>query len=88
MAEIGYPQVGFNPDVWLGFFGPAGMPRAIVDRLNSEINQSIKSPEVNAALEKLGFEPKATTPEEFAAFLASEMQKWPPLLRAAGLKPV
>ena len=88
MAESGYPQVGFDPDVWLGFFGPAGMPRAIVDRLNYEINQNVKSPEVNAVLEKLGFEPKATTPEEFAAFLASEMQKWPPLLRAAGLKPV
>jgi tripartite-type tricarboxylate transporter receptor subunit TctC len=88
MAESGYPQVGFNPDVWLGFFGPAGMPRTIVDRLNTEINQSVKSPEVNAVLEKLGFEPKVSTPEEFAAFLASEMQKWPPLLRAAGLKPV
>jgi tripartite-type tricarboxylate transporter receptor subunit TctC len=42
----------------------------------------------NAVPEKLGFEPKATTPEASAAFLASEMQKWPPLLRAAGLKSV
>jgi tripartite-type tricarboxylate transporter receptor subunit TctC len=87
MTESGFPQVGFKPDVWLGFLGPAGMANAIVDRLNTEINESLKSPEVNAVLAKLGFESKATTPQEFAAFLASEMRKWPPLLRAAGLKP-
>jgi tripartite-type tricarboxylate transporter receptor subunit TctC len=87
MTESGYPQVGFNPDVWLGFFGPPGMPTTIVNRLNTEINQSLKSPEVNAVAEKLGFESKVVTPQEFAAFLASEMQKWPPLLRAAGLAP-
>jgi tripartite-type tricarboxylate transporter receptor subunit TctC len=88
MTESGFPQVGFNPDVWLGFLGPAGMANAIVDRLNTEINESLNSPEVNSVLAKLGFEPKATTPQEFAAFLAAEMRKWPPLLRAAGLKPV
>jgi len=88
MIESGFPQVGFNPDGWVGFLGPAGMATAIVNKLNTEINESLKSPEVNAVLAKLGFEPKVTTPQEFAAFLAAEMQKWPPLLRAAGLKPV
>jgi tripartite-type tricarboxylate transporter receptor subunit TctC len=87
MRESGFPQVGFDPDVWLGFFGPYGMPTAIVDRLNLAINETLKSPEANAVLAKLGFEPKLTTPPEFAAFLAAELQKWPPLLRAAGLKP-
>jgi tripartite-type tricarboxylate transporter receptor subunit TctC len=88
MIESGFPQVGFNPDGWVGFLGPAGMATAIINKLNTEINESLKSPEVNAVLAKLGFEPKVTTPQEFAAFLAAEMQKWPPLLRAAGLKPV
>jgi tripartite-type tricarboxylate transporter receptor subunit TctC len=87
MIESGLPQVGFNPDVWLGILGPAGMPAAVVDRLNSEVNASLQSPEMKAVLARLGFEPKAMTPREFEAFFAAEIQKWPPLLRAAGLKP-
>ena len=87
MAESGYPQVGFNPDSWLSFLGPVGIPMPIVEQLNAQLNQSLRSPELSAALNKLGIEPQIGTPKEFAAFLASEMQKWPPLLRAAGLKP-
>jgi tripartite-type tricarboxylate transporter receptor subunit TctC len=87
MTESGFPQVGFKPDVWLGIFGPAGIPTAVAERLNSEVNASLKSPELKAILAKLGFEAKMTTPQEFGAFFAAEIQKWPPLLRAAGLKP-
>jgi tripartite-type tricarboxylate transporter receptor subunit TctC len=87
MSESGLPQVGFNPDVWLGILGPAGMPPAVVERLNSEVNASLKTPEMTAILAQLGFEPKPSTPQEFEAFLAAEIRKWPPLLRAAGLKP-
>jgi tripartite-type tricarboxylate transporter receptor subunit TctC len=88
MTESGYPQASFNPDSWQGFFGPAGMPRDIVSKLNEEINQALKSPEATAALFKLGLEGKPGTLAETAAFLATEVQKWPPLLRAAGLKAV
>ena len=87
MVESGYPQVGFDPDSWLSFLGPVGTPAAIVEQLNAEINRSLISSELSAALDKLGIEPKTGTPKEFGSFLASEMQKWPPLLRAAGLKP-
>ncbi len=87
MIENGLPQVGFNPDVWLGILGPAGMPAAVVDRLNSDVNASLQSAEMKAVLARLGFEPKAMTPREFEDFLAAEIRKWPPLLRAAGLKP-
>jgi tripartite-type tricarboxylate transporter receptor subunit TctC len=87
MAESGYPQVGFNPDSWLSFLGPVGIPMPIVGQLNAQLNQSLRSPELFAALNKLGIEPQIGTTKEFASFLASEMQKWPPLLRAAGLKP-
>jgi tripartite-type tricarboxylate transporter receptor subunit TctC len=88
MIESGLPQVGFNPDVWLGFLSPTGMQSSVVNKLNTEINESLRSPEVKTALEKLGLETKVTTPQEFSVFLAAEMLKWPPLLRAAGLKPV
>ena len=87
MVESGYPQVGFNPDSWLSFLGPVGLPAATVEQLNAQINQSLRSPELSTALDKLGIEPQIGTPKEFASFLASEMQKWPPLLTAAGLKP-
>jgi tripartite-type tricarboxylate transporter receptor subunit TctC len=87
MIESGYPQVGYNPDVWLGILAPAGTSAAIVGRLNAAINESLQSPELKAAYAKLAFEPKITAPEEFSAFLQVEVEKWPPLLRAAGLKP-
>ncbi len=47
----------------------------------------MQSPEMQPVLAKLGFEYKVATPAEFAAFVAAEVEKWPPLLRAAGLKP-
>ena len=87
MIESGYPTVGFNPDVWLGFFAPAGTPATVVGKLNAEVNQSLKSPELQASFAKLGIEARITTPQEFAAFVADEARKWPPLLTAAGLKP-
>jgi tripartite-type tricarboxylate transporter receptor subunit TctC len=87
MSESGLPQVGFNPDVWMGLFAPAGTPTAIVDKLNGEVNEVLKSAEMASTLARLGYEPKITTPAEFAAFFAAELRKWPPLLSAAGLKP-
>jgi tripartite-type tricarboxylate transporter receptor subunit TctC len=87
MAESGFPQVGFKPDAWQDFLGPVGVAPALVNKLNAEINQSLNASQVKAALEKMAFEPKPTTPQAFAAFLAAQLQKMPPLLRAAGLKP-
>ena len=87
MTESGYPQVGFDPDVWMGFLAPAGTPAAIVDKLNRDVNAVLKSDEMAPALKRFGYEAKITTPEEFETFFAAEMQKWPPILKATGLKP-
>ena len=87
MSESGFPQVGFNPDAWQGFFGPVSMATALVNKLNLEINESLNAPQVKAALGKMAYEPKPATPQAFAAFLAARLQKMPPILRAAGLKP-
>lgn len=87
MIESGFPHVGFYPDVWMGIFAPAGTPPAVVDKLNREINAVLKSAEMAPALSRFGYEAKITTPAEFAAFFKTELQKWPPRLRAAGLKP-
>jgi tripartite-type tricarboxylate transporter receptor subunit TctC len=87
MIESGYPQVGFHPDVWMGFFAPAATPAAVVAKLNREISAVMTSAEMAPTLQRLGYEAKITTPAEFATFFAQEMRKWPPILRAAGLKP-
>jgi tripartite-type tricarboxylate transporter receptor subunit TctC len=87
MIESGYPEVGFNPDAWLGLFAPASTPADIVAKLNREFNEVVQSPEAKATLTKLGFDPKAATPEEFRDFFHAELKKWPPLLHAAGIKP-
>ncbi len=87
MTESGYPEVGFDPDVWMGVLAPAGTPAAIVDKLNREINAVLKSDEMAPALKRFGYEAKITTPAEFEKFFGAELKKWPPILKAAGLKP-
>jgi tripartite-type tricarboxylate transporter receptor subunit TctC len=86
VIEAGFPQIAFNPDAWAGILAPAGTPLAIVGKLNSDINESLKSPELRASLAKLGYQGKSMSPREFTAFLASEMKRWPPIVSAAGLK--
>lgn len=87
MTESGLPNVGFHPDVWIGVLGPAGLPDDVVKKVSRAVNDSLKSPALLANYAKLGFEPMTMTSGEFRAFFAAEIQKWPPLLRAAGLKP-
>jgi tripartite-type tricarboxylate transporter receptor subunit TctC len=87
MTESGLPQVGYNPDVWLGIFAPAGTASGVIDKLNTEINASLRSSEMRATLAKLAVEPLSMTPQAFEAFLVVERRKWPPLVSAAGLKP-
>jgi tripartite-type tricarboxylate transporter receptor subunit TctC len=87
MAESGYPNVGFHPDVWMGVLAPAGTPAPIVGKLNGDINAVLKSEELAPALKRFGYEAKITTPAEFATFFAGELQKWPPILKATGIKP-
>jgi tripartite-type tricarboxylate transporter receptor subunit TctC len=84
--ESGFPTVGYNPDVWLGLFAPAGTPANVIDTINATVNESLKSAEMKSALHTLGFDAMPSTPDEFATFLAAETKKWPPLLEAAGMK--
>jgi len=85
-AESGYPTVGYNPDVWVGLFAPAGTPGEIVNHVNSAATAALKSPEMTAALAKMGFGAMTASPAEFSQFLVGETKKWPPLLKAAGIK--
>lgn len=86
MAESGYPQVGFDPDVWLGLFAPPGTPLSVVTRVSEGLDHATKDPEFDKALAKLGFEPYSMKPDAFRSFIQTELKKWPPRLRAAGLQ--
>ena len=86
MAEAGLPQLTFTASDWTGLLAPAGTRADVVDKLSAAINESLKSAETKASLVKLGWEGKTGTPAEFAAFLASDAEKWPPIVRASGMK--
>jgi tripartite-type tricarboxylate transporter receptor subunit TctC len=84
MIESGLPQLTLIFSA--GLLAPAGTSNEIIGKLNSEINEAMKTPELTAAMAKLGFEPKIWSPQDYGAFLADEMRRWPPLVRAAGIK--
>jgi tripartite-type tricarboxylate transporter receptor subunit TctC len=84
--ESGFPAVGFDPDVWQAIVAPAGTPAAIVNKLNTEINAALRSSEVQATFKKLRFKPLINSPQEFATFLAAQAERWPPIIKATGLK--
>lgn len=87
MTEAGYPQVGFHPDIWQAFVAPVGTPAAVVNRLNAAVNESLNSAEVKSTLARLGFNPMIGSPQDFATFLAAQVQKWPPVIKAANVQP-
>src|SRR5436190_14442082 len=70
-----------------GVMAPIGTPAAIVSKLNSAINESLKGPEIVSALGKLGAEVRTGSPEDFGAFLAKERDKWVDVVTQTGIKP-
>jgi len=84
IAEAGVP--GFEASGWFGFAAPAGTPRAVVRKLNTELVRILNLPEVKERLIGLGAEPVGDTPEEFAAFIRAEAAKWGKVIKALNLK--
>jgi len=74
VSESGLP--GFEAVSWGGVMAPAGTPTTIINRLNVEINSILKQPDVAQKLTSIGAQIVASTPEEFAAYLRSEIDKW------------
>jgi len=73
-------------EVWWGIVGPAGLPRAVVARLNGAINEALRSTELRANFTNLGIEPRISTPQEFAALLAEDAPRWFDIIRMTGIK--
>ncbi|MPZ39035.1 MAG: tripartite tricarboxylate transporter substrate binding protein [Rhizobiales bacterium] len=84
MAEAGYPK--FVMTFWTGVMAPAGTPQAVVERLNRVINDGLRSAEMKASLARFRVEPRPGTPQDFAAFIASESKKWAGVISSAGIK--
>jgi tripartite-type tricarboxylate transporter receptor subunit TctC len=84
LIEQGYP--GFVAVSWIGFLAPGGTPRPIVDRYNREIVRILRSPEIAQQLEKMEFEIVAGTPEQFTAWIASEIPRWGKIIRDNNIK--
>ncbi len=86
--ETGVP--GLYMSGWFGFFGPKGMPKEAVDKLNGAMRQVLADPAVKARFTELGLDvasPQQQTPEGLAAFQKAEIDKWWPIIKASGIKP-
>lgn len=78
---------GFESSSWHGLLAPARTPSAIIQHLSSEVAEILKSQDIRARFAALGAIPTSSTPEAFAAFITSEMERWRRVAEAAGLEP-
>ncbi|MBI4194339.1 MAG: tripartite tricarboxylate transporter substrate binding protein [Betaproteobacteria bacterium] len=85
IAESGFP--GFEASSWFGVLAPAKTPKPIITRLHADIVKSLKDPAVSQRLTNVGFELVGGTPQEFAAYIKSEIRKWEKVVKASGAKP-
>jgi tripartite-type tricarboxylate transporter receptor subunit TctC len=84
VAEAGIP--GYEIVAWGGYMGPAGMPGAVVARLNSELNKVLASPAIRERWLALGIEPVGGTPQRFAEHVRKETAKWSDVIKRTGIK--
>jgi tripartite-type tricarboxylate transporter receptor subunit TctC len=75
---------GYSAHSWLGIFVPAKTPETIINRLQRAIGQAIADPAVNQKFLATGFEPRSSTPQEFAVFIRQEVVKWAPIVKYSG----
>ena len=89
----GWPEVpaiaetlpGFSNTTWFGLLGPAGLPKAVVNRINAEMNKAVANPDFARQLVALGLEPASSTPAEFHEMIATELKRWTRVIKEAGI---
>jgi tripartite-type tricarboxylate transporter receptor subunit TctC len=84
VAEAGVAN--YEAALWFGLIAPAGVPPAVVAKLNAEVTRIIKTPAMRDKLEKQGVQPIAGTPDEFTAYMKVEQEKWAQVIKAANIK--
>jgi tripartite-type tricarboxylate transporter receptor subunit TctC len=85
IAEAGVP--GYEAVQWYGFLAPAGTPAAVITQIHAESMKALNSAEMKEKLAHDGAEPSPTSPEEFAAHIRTELDKWRKVAKAAGIEP-
>jgi tripartite-type tricarboxylate transporter receptor subunit TctC len=84
-AEMGYRDIVAT--VWFSLSGPANLPADIVNRLNTEVNRALQLPDVRERLKPEGIVPTPMDPKAFSEFVAAEVKRWSPIVKASGAKP-
>lgn len=84
IAESGL--TGYEVKNWYGIFAPRGTPKEIVTKLNAEIVKILNMPDVKESLSLQGAEPSTSTPQEFAAYVKDETEKWAKIVKYSGVK--
>jgi len=74
----------FDVDTWFGLFGPAKLPAEVTAKLNKAFTDALRAPDVKSRMALLMAEPAPDAPEQFAAFVKAELQKWKPVVKASG----
>jgi tripartite-type tricarboxylate transporter receptor subunit TctC len=83
-TESGFPTL--QATFWVGVVAPIGTPAYVIDRLNTAINEFLRSPQVEASLAKFNAKPKIGSPQDFAKFWRAETEKWTNIITSAGIK--
>jgi tripartite-type tricarboxylate transporter receptor subunit TctC len=83
-AEMGYKELVAT--IWFSLSGPAGLPADIVRRLNAEVRKALDAPDARERLRPEGIEPGRMSASEFSAFVAAEVKRWAPVVKASGAK--
>jgi len=84
IAESGYPSYSYES--WFGLLGPAGMPRAFVERVNTEMGKLLKEPGILERLSRIGIEPLALSPEAFEKLLRADYERLSRIVKLSGAK--
>jgi tripartite-type tricarboxylate transporter receptor subunit TctC len=84
IAEAGF--TGFEDETWVGVWVPAGTPRAVIDRLDEELQKASASPELRERLAAIGFAPSPVRGDAFTAYVKREIDKWTKVVRETGAK--
>jgi len=84
VAEAGVP--GYEATLWFGVLAPAGVPMPIVNRLHAALTRALQSQDMKDRLTAEGAEPIGNTPQEFHAFIASEIERWAVVVKAANMR--
>ncbi len=83
VAESGLP--GFEASVWYALFAPTGTPPDVIAKLNAATNAYLKTPQAKELFDQLGVEAAGGTPDDLKSFVAKELDKWGPIIKAANI---